>query len=138
LDTTARTFRLGEKRIMAYIGSGLGEIQAIRAELEQIKATLRELEPTLRASKEQLSNFRILEQVARRYLILARRLGLPADAQRAITILSKVTVAAQTARIAYTALLSATGPIGLAFAGAGILLANLAAADVVSDIVGYD
>jgi hypothetical protein len=121
---------------MAYVGSGLGEIQAIRAELEQVKAILEELKPTIRGAKDEVSNFLVLEAVARRYLILARRLGLPSEAMRAVNVLSKITVAAQQARIAYTALLSATGPVGLAFAGAGILLANLAAADIMTDIIG--
>jgi hypothetical protein len=63
---------------------------------------------------QQLSVFKEVEAVARRYLILAKRLGLPEDVDNAVRFLSRVLIILR--QIQLTASLVAMGPVGIIMA----------------------
>jgi hypothetical protein len=111
---------------MAYISGGLTEIQQVRAELEEIRAVVNELEPKLERMPLQLATFRQLEGVARRYLMLAQRMGLPEDVDNAIRFLSKLLIIMR--QLQLTASLMALGPVGVlaAIPSVGLTVLSLA------------
>ena len=57
---------------------------------------------------------------------------------RAITIFQKAIITARTLTMAFQALTAASGGWGLLVAGTSFLVGTLAAADITTDIVGYD
>ena len=119
---------------MAYISGGITEIQEVRRELEEIKRLMDEMQPQLEKAPRQLENFRKLEAVARRYLILANRMGFKGNVMEAIRETSQLIVTLQQARIAahalHAALFLGGGPLGLIMAGASVGL-------VATSVMGY-
>lgn len=118
---------------MAYFGGAggvgsLNEIQQIRAELEQIRAIVTELEPKLEKAPRQLATFRELERVALRYLVLAKRMGLPEDVDRAINFITRLVVVARQAQISLS-LLMTTNPVTVALGIAGLAMSAISLTD---------
>lgn len=75
-----------------------------------------------------LNNFRQLERVALRYLAIARRMGLPEDAEQAIRIFSQLIVVIRMTQMSLGML--AGGPLGIAMGAAGLIMAGLSASSM--------
>ena len=99
----------------------------MRAELEQIRQIVAELEPQLERAPRQLATFRELERVALRYLVLARRMGLPEDVDRAVNLLARLVTTARMAQISLSMLMMGnplTAALGIAGLAGAVLSLN--------------
>jgi hypothetical protein len=79
-------------------------------------------------TKQTLAPFGQLERVAVRYLALAKRMGLPEDATRAIDMLSRLVVMARMARISINLLMVGT-PFGWGLGIAGLAMTTMSLVD---------
>jgi hypothetical protein len=104
------------------------DIQQLRMEIEELKRAVDDLEPSLKVAPERLATFRQLERVALRYLLLARRIGLPDDVNRATQFLTRILVMLRMAQMSIA--MMATGPIGILLGVAGIGLTVMSLADM--------
>lgn len=105
--------------------SSLSDIQQMHNMLQEMDRMLSRIntglnDAELNAQKAQ-AQFRQLESVALRYLVIAQRIGLPPDVNTAIQLISRMIIAVrqleQTMILAQAALAGA-GPIGWAVLGA--------------------
>jgi hypothetical protein len=111
------------------------ETQQIMADLKEIMALIdgvtiktEKLNNNLPRTKETLSTFRDIERVALRYLVLARRMGLPEDVEKATQVITELIVMIRMAQMSYNMLTSGT-PIGLLMGAAGMAITVLSASD---------
>jgi len=78
---------------MAYFSVSTGmQIQELRAELERVEEIINRIEPKIRDGERKLSVYREVVQVARTYLLLANRMGLPEDAEQLIRVGQRIVV----------------------------------------------
>ncbi len=115
---------------MAFSGSfgatgvgGFDEIAAIRRELEQIRDLMAEMRPDLEKAPHQLSVYRELVQVARTYLLLANRMGLPEDAEKMIRIGQRIIVIFN--QMYRAGMLLFTSPVGAVIGVGSLALSQL-------------
>jgi hypothetical protein len=104
----------------------LQEIDRLLSQIDTHTDTTAEKTKTLQRS------FNQLEQVALRYLLIARRLGLPDDAQRALDLLARTIIMLRQAQIAVNLLVTASGPLGWAMALASVGMVAVSGADYLS------
>jgi hypothetical protein len=100
----------------------------INAILKNVTVKTKEIEQKTSVVKENLINFRELERVALRYLVLSRRIGLPEDAARATEMLSRIIILIRMAQMSYHALMLGT-PVGFLMGIASIGLTSFATFD---------
>jgi hypothetical protein len=121
----------------------LSETQQIYEILTQIDAILKginlateKLEQKAPAVQRSTNEFRQLERLALRYLVLARRLGLPPEIDNAVTKISQMIVTIEMARKSLMLLNASmyTNPVTGAIAVAGLALATLSASDFMMGI----
>lgn len=105
--------------------SSLSDIQQIYSLLIEIDRLLKtidvNLERTEKQSKRNTESFRQLEAAAMRYLLIARRMGLPEEVNALLTKVSQVIVAIRQLELtvyAAQAALAGAGPIGWLVLGA--------------------
>jgi len=104
-------------------GYGLTDIQQLRREIQALRREIEQLEPKLEKGTRQLETWRQLERVALRYYALARRMGLPDDADQALRVLTRILITMRMLEITGTMLFSGT-PFGFAMGVAGLILAQ--------------
>jgi hypothetical protein len=80
--------------------------------------------------------FAKLEQIALRYLVIARRMGLPEDVERALSIISQLIVTIRQLQLTLSLLEGSMGPVGWALLGAGAIGTALTAGSVAMDVMG--
>jgi hypothetical protein len=116
--------------------SSLGDIQQIYTMLQEVDRLLSKIDAhadsTTEKTKTLQHSFNQLEQVALRYLLIARRLGLPDDAQRALDLLARTIIMLRQAQIAVNLLVTASGPLGWAMALASVGMVAVSGADYLS------
>jgi hypothetical protein len=124
---------VGEKLMSS---GGLGEVREMYDLLTQIDAILRginlatdKIERKAPIVKEQLTSFRELERIALRYLVIARRVGLPEDVQVATETLSRLVIMMRMAQMAMTAFERGT-TAGLLLSIAGWVMIGFSAYDM--------
>ena len=108
----------------------LAEIDRLLASIElkinRIEGKAPQLERTL-------NSFREVERLALRWLVLARRMGLPEDAEQVVNVLARVVTMIRMYQISINLLL-ATNPVTAAIGVAGLLGVAVSATDV---LAGY-
>jgi len=113
----------------------LAETQELMATMKELMALLQGVEAKtkniiedLPQTEHALRNFKQLERVALRYLVIARQLGLPDDIEQAIQLIAKLLIII---RMVQMSLVSFTGgPLGIASGAASVMLAGLAASSM--------
>jgi len=85
-------------------------------------------------SPETMRTVRQAQALLYRTANLLRRLGLPERLDRGIMLLQRFTTAMNTARVAVLAFYAASGPVGWALAGVGIVASTLTMGDL---LAGY-
>lgn len=101
--------------------------------LDGIDVKSTKLNADLPRSKETLATFRQLERVVLRYLVLARKMGIPEEYDRAIDAITKLIVLVGMLQMSFN-MLAMTTPYGLVMGVAGGLLT---AATLPSLLEGY-
>lgn len=108
----------------------LAETQQIMALLTEISQLLdginvksTKLNNDLPRTRQTMANFRTLERIALRYLVIARRMGLPEDQERAAEKLSQMIVLVNMLYMSFN--MMTTGPLGVVMGFAGMLLAGM-------------
>jgi len=118
--------------------SSLGEIAQIYGMLVKIDELLGTVETKINKTEsdtEKLTeSFNKLEQTALRYLAIVNKLGLPKDAQQVLDVLTRTIVVLRQAQLTAYQFAIAVGPIGWAFAGAGLILTAFSAGDLLMDL----
>jgi hypothetical protein len=104
----------------------LAETQQIYDVLVQIDAILKGIEvktvalqQRAPAVRENLKTFMQLERLALRYLVLARRMGLPEEYEQAVNAISRLVVSMRMAMISIN-LMMASNPVTMAIGFAGL------------------
>jgi len=80
--------------------------------------------------EDAVSNIRQLQTVAYQTLTLLKRMGLSEDINDAITKIQRIISVLNSARLAMIALQAATGPMGWALAGVGLVATGFQAYDM--------
>lgn len=106
----------------------MADLQEIMALLNTVTIKTERLNTDLPRTKETLVTFRELERLALRYLILARRLGLPEDVTNALTKVSQLIMAVRMLQTAI-GMLELSNPYTFALGLANLSLGGLAAYD---------
>lgn len=88
---------------------------------------------TLKLNSNLMSSFQRFEQVALRYLALARRMGLPEDVEQAVNRVMRLVTALRMLQLA-SSLMLATNPVTFALGAAGFGMGVLSFGDA---LVGY-
>ena len=76
---------------------------------------------------EAVTELRRIQTVAYQYLALARRLGLPDEIDAQVVKVQRLIMLLNSARLAAIALHAASGPVGWALAGVGLVATGLTA-----------
>lgn len=110
----------------------LAEVQELYNILVEIDAILKgitlktmELEQKAPEIESYGEEFSKLERLALRWLVITRKMGLPDDAEQAITIIAKYVVAVKMAVSSLSAIASAANPLALALGISGFLIVGL-------------
>jgi len=98
--------------------------------LGDIELKINNIEQKTPVIQENLMNFRQLERVALRYLVLSRRMGMPDEVARATEMISRLIILIRMAQMSYNALMMGT-PYGLLMGAASIGMTAFAAFDTV-------
>jgi len=102
-------------------GYGPTDIAQLRREIQALRREIEQLEPKLEKGTRQLETWRQLERVALRYYTLARRMGLPEDADKALRILTRILMTMRMIEITGTMLFAGT-PYGWLMGAAGLVM----------------
>ncbi len=108
-------------------------MQELMALLKGVEAKTEKLNGDLPRTKETLMTFRQLERLALRWLVLAKQMGLPEDAERVINVLAKVVIMARMAQMSINMMMM-SNPITIGIGVAGLLIT---ASSVPSILEGY-
>jgi hypothetical protein len=112
--------------------SSISDIQQIHGMLQEISRLLDEVDTktdnVTTKTKTTTEGFRQLEQIAVRYLVLTRRMGLPEDVQQAVDVLMRMIITIRQLQLAASLLMLGT-PYGYLMAAAGLGIIALTAAE---------
>ena len=113
------------------------ETQQIMADLKEIMALIdgvtiktEKINTNLPQTRAALSTFRDIERIALRYLVLARRMGLPEEVEKATQTLTELIVMIRMVQMSYNMLMAGT-PFGLLMGAAGLAITALSASDFI-------
>ena len=109
--------------------SSLSDIQQIHSMLQEISRLLDEVDTktdtVTRKTVTSTESFRQLESVVMRYLIIARRIGLPEGVDNAIQKIAQFIIAVRTLDITLKMFQANLGPLGWAALGASAIFTGL-------------
>ena len=118
----------------------LGEVQAIYELLLKIDELLTGIESKnenlirdMPKTREALTTYRDLERVTLRYLVLAKRMGLPEDVDNAIGYITRLVTVIRMAHISIS-LMMASNPVTAAMGIAGLATTVISSTDL---LAGY-
>jgi hypothetical protein len=118
--------------VMSEIQESYALLQEVDRLLADIELKISNIERKAPVMERNLQTFRQLERVAMRYLILARQLGLPEDAEKAINVLARLLMVLRMVQM--TMNLATWGPLGIV---AAIPAAGMTALSFASITEGY-
>ena len=81
-----------------------------------------------------MSNFNKLEDIAVRYLAIAKRMGLPDDVQQSVDAIARLIVLIRSAQMAMN-LFMLSNPYGWALGAAGMVMVGFSAVDTVGSFM---
>jgi hypothetical protein len=108
-------------------------LMQIDAVLNGINVKTEKVERQAPQLRENLATFRQLEQIALRYLIISRRMGLPENVQQATEQLTALIIIARQAQMTINLLMLGT-PAGYLLGAAGLILTIFSASDFTMSI----